>query len=167
MQFTNETARGSVVIQSLNFQVPRPFAEKHVCTSAEADALNQLLAENTRNNFAKRVKDAGKDANIPELQKALDEYVVGYEFGVRRGGSADPVEREAMRMASEAVKRAIKAKGLKLSDYSADNIRDLAAGAMKKNPKIRIAAEKAIKERDAIGVDLLDEDAGENTSETN
>jgi len=97
---TADTPRGDVTIQGVVLSVARPFAEGHVCNEGEAGALNQLLAENVRNNMAGRIKrviDDGAEPNVQEFQNQLDTYVLEYEFGKRSGGGRgmDPVEKEA------------------------------------------------------------------------
>ena len=92
MQVSKKTPREDITIQGETFSCPVPFAEGHVCTLHEANALNQLTKENVRNNFAPRVK-AGKENSTDPAQIASDfeAYVVGYEFGERKGGG--PQER--------------------------------------------------------------------------
>ena len=52
-----------IIIQGVTFNVPTPYAEGHVLATNEASALNQLLHENLRNNFASKVKaKRGDDA---------------------------------------------------------------------------------------------------------
>jgi len=58
MKYTTETPRNDLVIQGVTFTIPAPFVEGHVCTGNEAAALNQLLAENVRNNSASKVNAA-------------------------------------------------------------------------------------------------------------
>ena len=109
MDFNKEPPTGAVVIQEYTFSIPKPFAEGHVCTGAEADVLNQTLAENIRNNTAGRVKKAVAEGSFDHalMQAEIDAYVKEYEFGVRRGrGPVDPIEREALAIAKEEVKLA-------------------------------------------------------------
>lgn len=164
MQIDKNTETREVTIQGNQFNVPAPFAEGHPCTANEAAALNQLLAENVRNNFSKRVKEtveAGGD--IASLQKELDNYVAEYEFGVRRsagGGRApvDPVEKEALNLATERVKDSLREKGYKVSDIGNAKIKELAADAVEKYPHFRDQAKKIVKERSKIGSDALELD---------
>lgn len=119
MDIPKNAPRSEITVQGVPLSVPAPFQEGHKVTANEAQALNQLLSENVRNNFAntvKKAKEAG-DADPQKLQPQLDEYVQGYEFGARGGGGQrlDPVEREARGIASEAVRTALRGKG-----YSVD-----------------------------------------------
>lgn len=159
MEFTTDTPKVEVTIQESTFAVPQPFAEKHVCTSNEAAALNQILVENTRNNFAKRVKVANENGtlDVPAMQKELDDYLKTYEFGIRRGaGPSDPVGKEANNLAREIIKSAIRKKGFKLSDVDSKQMNKLVADALEKNPEIRKEAELRVKRREKIGDTEMD-----------
>jgi len=85
MEFNAETPKSEVTIQDNKFNVPQPFSKGHACTENESAALNQILVENTRNNFAKRVKTAVENGtfNLADMQTELDKYLAGYEFGVK------------------------------------------------------------------------------------
>ena len=93
VEYTNETPRKDITIQKATYSIAMPFAEGHVCTQNEANALNQLLAENCRNNFSARFKDG----NVPS-QEEFDAYVAGYQFGVRSVSTTDPVEKQMRKM---------------------------------------------------------------------
>lgn len=112
-----------ITIAGHSFNVPVRYEEGHELTAGEASALNQTYHENIRNNFAKKVKDAGATADLAALQAELDAYAEQYQFGVRAAGTGgvtrDPVMSEAMRIAVKQIKDLIKAKGGKASDYEA------------------------------------------------
>lgn len=123
-------ARQKVLIQGVRFIIASPYKEGYQLKANEASAMNQLLAENIRNNMASTVRNAklkqigwseekikaakAEQANpaaegvqltqeaVAELQGQIDEYVTGYEFGVRSGTRKDPLEREM-----EAISKAI------------------------------------------------------------
>jgi len=159
MQFSAETVQSEVTIQDNKFNVPQPFAVGHVCTENESAALNQILVENTRNNFAKRVKTAVENGTFDQgaMQTELDKYLEGYEFGLRRGGGpTDPVGKEAMSLAKDLIKDALRKKGFKLSDVSTKRINELATEALEKNPNIRKEAEARVKRREKLGDDELE-----------
>ena len=82
------TTMPTITIQKQLFNVPNRYAAGHVLTEGEANALNQTYHENLRNNFAGRVKEGGDHAT---LQTELDAYAASYQFGERRGVSADAV----------------------------------------------------------------------------
>ena len=154
MDFNKETPTGAVIIQGKSFQIPRPFSESHVCTSSEAGVLNQILAENTRNNWGDRVKKAVADESFDQakMQAEIDEYLENYDFGVRRGrGPTDPIEREALNMAKDIVKNALREKGFKLADVDTDDINRLAEEAVAANPDITKEAKRRVDQRAKLG----------------
>lgn len=164
MDFNKETPVGSVIIQAKSFEIPKPFAEGHVCTSSDAGVLNQTVAENTRNNFADRVKKAveaaqseGIEFDLKKMQAEIDEYLETYEFGVRRGrGPADPVEREALNIAKDIVRKAIREKGMKLGDIDVENINKLAEQVVAENPEVSKEAKRRVDQRNKMTAGELD-----------
>jgi hypothetical protein len=164
MHTTAKTPTREITVSAVNLSVPQPFTEGHVLTEMESKVLNQTLAENLRNNFAGTVKKATEAAekakqplDVAALQKAMSKYVEGYEFGVRRSGvSLDPVEREAMALATERVKEALKAKGHKIADVGKEKIAELASQAIDKNPSFMEQAKRVVAERAKIGSEGLD-----------
>jgi hypothetical protein len=162
MQFDKNTPRETATIQGQDFEIPSPFEEGHPCTANEAAALNQLLKENVRNNFANRVKKAVEDGTFDakQMQKDLEQYVAEYEFGVRRGGSGgstpvDPVEKEAMALARDKVKQSLKSQGYKISEVGAEKINELAAQVLEKYPKLREQAKQIVDLKKQTGEDAL------------
>ncbi len=159
MDFNKETPTGTFVIQHQSFQIPKPYVEGHTITTSEAGVLNQALAENVRNNWASRVKkEVDEDTfNLVKMQAEVDEYIDGYDFGLRRGrGPSDPVEREALNMAKEIVKNALREKGYKLNDVNTDDINRLAEEAVAANPEITKEAKRRVDQRGKLGVGELD-----------
>ena len=173
MNFNKDTPTGAFKIQEKIFQIPKPFNEGHVCTTSEAGVLNQILAENTRNNWATRVKKETEKATFDQtkMQAEIDEYLENYEFGARRGrGPSDPIEREALNMAKEIVRGALREKGFKLADVSVEDINRLAEEAVAANPDIMKEAKRRVDQRTKLGVGELDlssvgSDVAENTAE--
>ena len=156
MQVSKKTPREDITIQGETFSCPVPFAEGHVCTLHEANALNQLTKENVRNNFAPRVK-AGKENSTDPAQIASDfeAYVVGYEFGERKGGgSKDPVHTEAMNLARILVKKALVKAGKAVKDVGAKEITRLAEEAIEKNSWIVDRARETVAARQLEGAEL-------------
>ena len=125
-------AQSEITIQGHTLNVPAPYVEGHVLRKNEAGVINQTYAENSRNNFAstgkKAITDAGEGGTveIKALQKTLNEYISNYDFGIRQGGGAravvDPVTREALRLAAERVKAALKKAGHNLKDVGAKKV---------------------------------------------
>lgn len=161
-----ETPRETYTIDSDTFNVPAPYSEGHVLTAGEASQLNQVFAENVRNNLAskaKALKEAGTyDRDV--FQGTVDDYCDSYEMGVRTGGgrSSDPVMAEALNIAREMVRNAIKEQGkYKLSDISAKQITDLAKATIDKNPQIMETARARVEEvRQIAGIELSSLDLG-------
>lgn len=93
-------------IKGYTFRLSEPFQPGTVITKAEAQALNDLRAENIQNNFRKLVNAATaglppehlleQDA-IRQLQEKLTEYDVGYQFLEKPGTRArlGDIEAEA------------------------------------------------------------------------
>lgn len=160
MQFNDETPRSEQTIQGSIFSIPTPFVAGHVCTENEAGALNQLLIENTRNNFAAKIKKAAEAGKPAPGQSELDAYLEGYEFGERSGGGgriSDPVAKEAMEIARNKVKEALAKKGHKVSDIPAKKITELAQGVLAKyKEEIMQTARTIVASRQDIGAEELE-----------
>lgn len=117
----------NITIAGVEFEVTTPFAEGHVCTEAEAKALNQTRCENVRNNMARLVKEAKNEEGeidknaMKKLIETVSAYDAEYVFtlGNVGGGRAamDPVEKEAQKIAREGINAALQAAGKKLADY--------------------------------------------------
>lgn len=153
----NAGETGEITVQGVKIRVPAPFTEGHVCRANEASVLNQTYAENLRNNMAadiKALKESG--ASQDDLQKAMDDYVQSYDFGIRASGgtreSLDPVAREALALATIKVKQALVKKGVNLKDFDKDKIKEMAKEAVTAYPQIteiaaqRVALKKSIAE---------------------
>ena len=148
VDFTNETLRQDVVIKKVSYSIATPFAEGHVCTANEAKALNQLLKENVRNNFAARIKDG---AEAPS-QEEFDAYVAGYEFGIRSVSSSDPVAKEMLRIAEALVTKSLEKSGVTKKALGKENFDKKVNQLLESpeyEPKIRAKAEAVIEARAA------------------
>jgi len=136
------------------FTMPNPFEEGHVLTEGEAGQLNQVYHENIRNNIAKKVKDAitAGSFTVEAFQAQIDKMCEEYEFGKRRAGGprapSDPVAKEALRLAIDAISNKLRADGKKPSDFS--NIKELAATLVSKNPAFTEKAKEIVAERQAM-----------------
>ncbi len=138
MNFAADVARVTRSIAGISFSMPAPYLVGHALTEGEANQLNQVLAENVLNNLRKKINEGvteGEGENAvtreyseDEVQALVDEYLAGYEMGVRRQGEAkvvvDPVEREARKIAKEKAKDLIKQQGGKPADYDLEPIID-------------------------------------------
>lgn len=129
-------ATETITIQKRTFTVPNPYAEGHVVSANEANALNQVFHENIRNNLAKKLPEVDADA-----QAAIDAYAKTYQFGVRTGGGGggggprDPVKLETMRIGRKQVIAAILKKGLDPKSFTAKQISERAAAAIPTHPQ--------------------------------
>ena len=142
-----KTAR-EITIQGVLFAVSTPYNEGHVCTEAEAAALNQVRCENIRNNMASKVKAAqaelmvdgpanedgtpGKKVmpegaqlskeTLEELALTVAAYDEDYVFTLASvgGGAApkDPIEAEAVKLAKAAVAGQLKSMGHTVKAYT-------------------------------------------------
>ena len=166
-EVTKKTPKKEITIQGFTLQVPAPFAEGHVLNETEAQVLNQTLAENLRNNFGSQIRKSREEAEAageqynPDpaaLQKALDDYVAEYEFGIKRTRSGvvmDPVERKARSMAKAVIKRAIQDKGVKISQVGNEKINELADSYFQANSEILLKQAKEVLEADARAKEAL------------
>lgn len=169
-------AMTQITIQDLVFDVPQPYKEGDVLNANEAAALNQTYAENLRNNFAPAIKKAreevAKARNIElkdvknemldqnALRAAFIEYEKEYEFGARRGGRMlDPVEREAISIATDIVKNALKAKNIKLNSVSDERMEKLVTDLIASKPDIMAEATRRVDAlKAAISINIGDLD---------
>ncbi len=161
-----------ITIQGHSFNVPDRYSEGHVLTANEASALNQTFHENLRNNFASKVKEVKGEAEglsaeqVIDLQSKLDAYAESYVFGVRSASGprapADPVGKEAFSIARDAVRAAIRKKGLNPANFEAKQIAELATKALDSNlDRFTAMAKQRIAEREAIASEELSLDIGE------
>jgi len=177
----SEVKTDEITIQGYTFVAPLRYVEGHTLSSNEAGALNQTYHENLRNNFASSVKKKleelfgsevdGKivvpddaelsDEQLSELQAEFDAYAQAYEFGARRSGGGrapvDPVEREALALAKQAVRQALKNKNVKAE---ADAINEAAKRLVESNPTFRDTARRRVEEQQAIASASLDDVLG-------
>ncbi len=152
-----------ITIAGHSFNVPLRYEEGHELTAGEASALNQTYHENLRNNFAKKVKDAGGSPDIPALQAELDAYASEYAFGVRSSGgggrTTDPVMSEALRIAKKQINDLIRAKGGKPGDYEPSALTN-AAKALLSRPQgaqIMEVARARIEEQKSLAAGNLED----------
>lgn len=172
-QITEATPRGKLTIQGLEFDYSMPYAPGAIeLTEGEASTLNQVRGENLRNNFASTIKKLkedqadkyrkenglAEDADVPADAIVLDhatlagefaDYDKEYEFGVRKAGSGprvpvDPVEREAFKIAQGIIRDAAKAKGLKISSISDEQMENLIENLLNSKPDIREEARRRV-----------------------
>jgi len=153
-----------ITIQGHEFTAPAPYAEGHQLNEAEAKTLNQVLGENLRNNFASRVKSAMEaeggmtEAKLAELREAFVTYAEEYEFQGKRQARqpADPVAKEAQKMAREAILMKLKEQGKKQSDL-ADGVLDTLVKQLGAREDYMAEARKRIEQVKSMALGSLDE----------
>jgi len=148
-----------IVVQGVTITTAQPYAEGHTITAGEAKALNQVRAENIRNNLASMVKAAKSedgsitDAALSELTTKVAEYDAAYEFTLSSAGgtrrAVDPLEKECISIAKAAISAEIKKQGKKIKNIPAETIAALIE-QHKDNEKVIALAKKRLKERDAL-----------------
>lgn len=147
--FTESTARKDITVKNKIFSIPTPFAAGHVCTQNEANALNQLLAENVRNNIAGKMK-AGADID----QAAFDSYVASYDFGVRAVSTKDPVEKIIRELVETKINQQLAAKGISRKAMSTEQYNEAVEAAIEANREVLQARAREILALRAVDLTL-------------
>ena len=151
----------TITIAGRPFTISNRYSEGHTCTANEADALNQTMHENVRNNLAEKLKKIDDDS---EAQALVDSYSADYIFGARGGGgSRDPVQTEAMNLARGKVKAALQRKGHKVSGegaVSAKRITELAGEALAKHPEWLDTARQIVAAKRSAADETYEEEIG-------
>lgn len=157
----NEVQTKERAIAGMTFPITMPFAEGHVCTEAEARALNQTRAENIGNllraKVAAALKAEGEEAMTEDQIRAMvAEKDAEYVFTLASVGSGrkslDPLEKECMRLAREHLHAKIKEAGHAIADYKKakpdqyeENLEKIAS-----NEQIIKLAKQNLKNREAV-----------------
>jgi len=106
-------------INGLTFDIRQPFDAGHVCTEAEARALNQTRSENIGNNVRAKIKEMQeKGESLEAIAAYVAEVDAAYEFtlaAVAASRKLDPYEREARAIARELLKDHLAKTGRKLT----------------------------------------------------
>src|SRR5690606_9743805 len=93
------------------FPISQPYEEGHTLTAIEAKVLNQVRAENIGNNVRKKVQELLAEGKTAEAEALVAEKDREYQFTeAAAGGSSrtmDPVEKEARKIARDAIKAAL------------------------------------------------------------
>lgn len=159
--------RRALVVQGVTLHVPSPYTGGHVMSQGEADAMNQLFAENMRNSFSKKVKAAQEKAEgqplsteiLAELQAQMDTYTAAYSFdggGRQRAPRVvDPVERKLHKMAEQAVVVMLNSKGYQKSQISKENFQSLVDTVIATQPQLREDAARAVELESRIAQNVI------------
>jgi F0F1-type ATP synthase membrane subunit b/b' len=132
---TNQMSKRDLKLpHGVSVSVDQPYTEGHILTALEAEKLNHAKAASA------------------EFQSFAD----AYEFAVRTPkASADPIAKEANKIAKEQVFAAIRRKGGNPSDYSAEQIAEYVGKVLQHKPEIRAEAQRRIESSRKMAGDLL------------
>ena len=138
------------IIAGEKFEVSQPYEEGHTLTIIEAKVLNQVRSENIANNMRKGVKEAVANDTLKEFTKELIKYDNVYEFAMPSAGGGrktmDPVEREARKLAREAIKSKLLEQGRKIGEVDKEKLAELVE-TVAANDDILKAAKKICSDR--------------------
>ncbi len=158
-----------ITIAGQMFPVLQPYVAGHVITEAEAKALNQVRAENVRNNMAAKVKAAIEgtakegEPTAATIAAAVAEYDAAYVFTLASVGggrkSTDPVEVEALRIARGmfadwAASKKLTVKAIK--EKIGEEAYDAKIAEMAEREDVLKEAKRRVKAREASATDALD-----------
>lgn len=158
----------SVTIQGYAFSVPVKYTEGHVCSAAEAKALNQLLAENIGNNWRAKIKEAGEltEAQHADFASKVFSAAEAYDFAIRTASPRqvrDPVEKEALRLAKADMEAQLSQQGSSIRVLTANLASKLLASGtltVAEDEKAEDAAKREAKSRvDAKIAELATDEA--------
>lgn len=142
----------------VNVSVAQPYVEGHILSALEAEKLNHVLADNIRTSIIAKLKRLAESGEI-DVKSASEEfqgYADSYSFVVRAPkASADPIAKEANKIAKEQVFAAIRRKGGNPSDYSAEQIAEYVAKVLKHKPEISNEAARRVESSRKMAGELL------------
>lgn len=152
-----------ITIAGSVFPVSQPYAEGHVVTLAEAKALNQVRAENIRNNMASKVKAATEsptdECNASNIAALVAAYDAEYQFTLASVGggkrSVDPVEVEALKIARALLSEALKTKGISITKLP-EEVRNAKIAEISESDAVLKEARKRVEARKKQAADLLE-----------
>lgn len=155
-----------VTIAGLVFPVSIPFAAGHVLDEAQAKQLNQVRAENVRNNTASAVKKLAVDPEAKTLEYTAEaiaaandlvaKYDAEYVFSMAQAGPrrvTDPLEKECLSIARAHVTAKIKEQGKKVKDFDAEKL-EAKIEELAQHPDIVKVAKTRLKEREKLSESL-------------
>jgi hypothetical protein len=119
------TMLDTISIHGLTFTVPSPYGPGHICSTAEARILNQILHARLRKNFAENVEaipTGGIDkAKRDELQRELDAYAATFSLN-----GPDPTQAEAIALAISIIKCKLRAEKKLVKEVPQSALREAA-----------------------------------------
>jgi hypothetical protein len=150
------TTRTLNLPHNITITVEQPYAEGHVLTQLEAEKLNHIFADNIRTSLMSKLKRADDGISANDLELEFQNYANNYSFAPRSTKTAaDPVAKEANKIAKEQVFSAIRKKGGNPADYTAEQIADYVAKVLDHKPEIRQEAARRIESSRKLAGDLL------------
>lgn len=155
----------TIVIQGVPFEFPVKYTEGHTLSDIEAKVLSQTWFENVRNNCAKFIKAAQSDEDemtMDEATAAINEYAASYEFSAAAAGgsraSLTPEEKEARKIAREAIKNSLAEDGRKISDFKTEEEKEALSAAIlevAEQADVIKLAKKRIKDQQALAESVV------------
>lgn len=139
----------NIKAKGVSLEVKPIYSAGHVCTEAEAKALDNARADAVRGVVSNYIRQAEK--KNPEFKPSAEKiaewqsYADGFQIGAQRakaGRAKDPVEHEAKILARDRVRRALKAKGGDWKNGSL--VESLATQLLDRDPTIREAAARIV-----------------------
>ena len=157
MDISQNTPTDSITVAGEVVKVHVPYVKGHSVDELEASTLNQTRKENIRNNLREIFKkEKKKGANSAALQVLATKYSQEYNFGQSGGGGAtmDPVDKESIAIATDAIKKAMRADGKSPKDVSAKDLRAAALKVIERNPHIKEQAAQIVKARAGVSINM-------------
>lgn len=158
----------NIKIAGMIFPIPKPYTSGHVLDELEAKALNQLFAENVRNNCSKMVKEAapadGQALSVEEtsaLRSKLMAYAESYHFSARAPKEPqDPAVALARKLAAEEYRAALRGKGRDPKEISKEDFEKNITWIVDNRPRFLEEAKRRLDAAQAGANDLLSELVG-------
>ena len=151
------TTRALKLPHGITLNVSQPYSEGHVLSAVEAEKLNRVFADSVRSAIMAKLKNVSED-DAPAHADDFQAYADAYSFSVRAPkAAADPVAKEANKIAKEQVFAAIRKKGGTPSDYSAEQIAEYVAKVIQHKPEITEEAMRRVNSSRKLAGELLDD----------
>lgn len=156
----------SITIQGLVFPHEPTYAAGHVCTEAEAQALNAVHAENLRNNFSRRIIKACEEHSVANatalpseaksgLAAEFDAYAKAYRIGLRTPQKIDPIGVLAHKLAREAVLKKLRSLDIDPKSLPQDKVEANVASALAHNAWFKEEAERRVSALREVAAQLV------------
>lgn len=137
--------------KGLSLNVDQTKLNDAVMAHVVAIGLRNILMDAHASVTRDEVGDDVQAQSLAASQKKLDAMYAG-EVRTSSTRTGDPVRAEAIRIAVDKVKAALRKAGKKVTDYDAKAIRD--AAEKKITPEILALAQKRVDEQKALGGDV-------------